>query len=160
MQVVMIKNERQYRITKAQLARFDQALEWLAAEHQPTVHPALRAAQVNALQSQRADLQAELTQYERLRAGSDRRFDLDSFDQFAQALIKARIASGLTQRELADRLGLNERQIQRYEATDYASASLARVSEVVDALDIQVHETIVVAREGHGADTAPAHVDL
>lgn len=143
----MIKNERQYRITKAQVARFDQALERLSTEDQAPMHPALRAAQKDALQSQRADLGAELTEYDRLRAGRDQRFDLDSFDQFAQALIKARIASGLTQRELAERLGINERQIQRYEATDYASASLSRVAEIIDALDIQVRELFVVSRQ-------------
>ena len=49
-------------------------------------------------------------------------------------LIKARIARGLSQKDLADRIGLKEQQIQRYEATDYASASLARIKEVVSAL--------------------------
>jgi HTH-type transcriptional regulator/antitoxin HipB len=33
------------------------------------------------------------------------------------ALIEARIAAGLTQKALADRLGVAEQQIQRYEAT-------------------------------------------
>ena len=32
------------------------------------------------------------------------------------------------------RLGLKEQQIQRYEATDYASASLTRTREVAGAL--------------------------
>lgn len=58
-------------------------------------------------------------------------------------LIKGRIAAGLTQRQLADRLGLKEQQMQRYEATDYASASLARVSEVIAALGIEVKEAVV-----------------
>ena len=55
-------------------------------------------------------------------------------NELATVLIKARVAQGLSQRDLAERLGLKEQQIQRYEATDYASASLARIKEVVSAL--------------------------
>ena len=62
---------------------------------------------------------------------------LDSLGTVAElpaTLIKARIARGLSQKDLADRIGLKEQQIQRYEATDYASASLARIKKVVSAL--------------------------
>ena len=54
--------------------------------------------------------------------------------------IKARIAQGLSQKDLAERLKLKEQQIQRYEATDYASASLNRIKEVVTALGIDIGE--------------------
>jgi len=54
------------------------------------------------------------------------------------ALIRARIARGLTQRELAERVGLAEQAIQRYEAGDYAGVSFARVVEIADALDVTV----------------------
>lgn len=60
--------------------------------------------------------------------------DVTSIERLPQNLIRARIASGLTQRELAARLGVKEQQIQRYEATNYASASLARVLEVARIL--------------------------
>ena len=59
---------------------------------------------------------------------------LTKLNDLPQALIRARIASGLSQRELAMRLGLKEQQIQRYEATKYASASLSRVIEVAQAI--------------------------
>ncbi|MFN0055014.1 MAG: helix-turn-helix domain-containing protein [Planctomycetales bacterium] len=58
------------------------------------------------------------------------------------ALVKARIATGLSQRALAKRLGLKEQQIQRYEATDFQSASLSRLQEIVRALGIEVREQI------------------
>lgn len=45
----------------------------------------------------------------------------------ATSQAQGRIAAGLSQKELSERLGLKERQIQRYEATDYASANLTRV---------------------------------
>ena len=40
--------------------------------------------------------------------------------RIADALISARIARGMTQRQLASLVGLKEQQIQRYEARDYA----------------------------------------
>lgn len=49
---------------------------------------------------------------------------------------RARIASGLTQAEPARRVGIHENQIQKYEATDYQQASLARLRQVEAALPI------------------------
>ena len=43
---------------------------------------------------------------------------------------------GFSQKDLAQRLGLKEQQIQRYEATGYASASLARIQEIIEALGV------------------------
>ena len=63
---------------------------------------------------------------------------LDSFESLPRALVQARIAAGLSQKELAQRLGLKEQQIQRYEATGYASASLTKITEVIEALDIKI----------------------
>ena len=65
-----------------------------------------------------------------------------SFDELPKALVQARIARGWTQKDLADRLGLNEQKIQDYEATDYQRASLARLREVVRALEIEIREEV------------------
>ncbi len=54
-----------------------------------------------------------------------------------EALIDDRKKRGLTQRELAERLGIKEQQIQRYEATRYQSASLKRIVEVAEAMHCQ-----------------------
>ena len=59
---------------------------------------------------------------------------LAAVDELPTVLIKARISQGLSQKDLAERIGLKEQQIQRYEATDYASASLSRIKEVANAL--------------------------
>ena len=138
----MIKNERQYRITKAQAQKFQLALTQLQSNTANSTPLRLRQAEQDALESQWQSLQAEINDYEALLNGRQKSFSLDSFDALPTALIKARIASGLTQRELAGRLGLKEQQIQRYEATEYASASLSRVSAVIQALNIQVREEI------------------
>ena len=132
----MIKNERQYRLTKAQADRFSQTLESLRQRSGKTegVHPLIVKAQENALASQIADLRSELREYESLKAGGFQLNELRVVADLPAILIKARIAQGLSQKDLAKRLGLKEQQIQRYEATDYASASLTRIRRVVSAL--------------------------
>lgn len=147
----MIKNERQYKITRAQAGRLKKAIGTarqreggVDGEGGPTipgvvaesraeymaVHPLIAKAQEDAMNSQLADLEGELKEYEALKAGG---FDWDSLKALAdipKLLIQARICMGLSQRELAERLGVKEQQIQRYEATDYAQASLTRMREV------------------------------
>jgi HTH-type transcriptional regulator/antitoxin HigA len=64
----------------------------------------------------------------------------------AEALVKARIARGWTQRRLSDELGVAEQQVQRYEATGYVAASLARLADVADALGVTITETVTLGR--------------
>ena len=139
----MITNERQYRITKAEAERFEQAL---ARDEEPDaqLHPRLRQAMREGLESQLQELREQLAEYERLRSGRVTVLELDSLDQLPEALIRGRIASGLTQKELAARLGLKEQQVQRYEATRYSSASLKRVQDVADALGVKIHERVLL----------------
>lgn len=145
----MIKNERQYRITKAQLAKFERALEQLAQGPfgGKQMHPLLQKAQEDALRSQMVDLRAQIEEYEVLRSRQHAVLELASFEDLPRVLIQARIAAGINQKELAARLGLKEQQIQRYEATEYASASLVRVTEVVRALGLKVREEIILPRK-------------
>ncbi len=139
----MIKNEREYRITKAQALKFEQALSQLSGPGEGAqLHPLVKKAQVDAVWSQLEELKEELAEYELLRSGGCSVLSLDSLGELPKALIRARIAAGLTQRELAGRLGLKEQQIQRYEATEYASADFARLNEVARALGVQVREDL------------------
>src|ERR1022692_3442428 len=126
----MIKNDRQYRITKAQTGRFSKAIQESKASPKGNVHPLLRKAQIDAMESQLGDLQREIEEYEALRSGRRKVATLDSLEKLSTTLIQARIAAGLSQAELGSRLGLKPQQIQRYEATDYQSASLERVNEI------------------------------
>lgn len=150
--MIMIKNERQYRITKTQAQLFEQALAQLLggldgqSSGDGSLHPLLRKAQEDALQSQLEDLRRQLAEYEGLASGVQKTFVSHSFDDFPNALIRARIAAGLSQKELAERLGLKEQQVQRYEATGYSSASLERVKAVIRALGVTVKEEVSLAR--------------
>ncbi len=51
-------------------------------------------------------------------------------------LVAARIARGLSQRELAERVGVHQQQIARWEKERYACVSLARLSRVAEELGV------------------------
>lgn len=146
----MIRNEHQYRNTLRQRHTLAESLdELLAAAEAPfdlaspapdPVHDRdafVRDLQITSVIGQLADLDVQLHEYERLRAGDMVTTAVRSLDDLPDALVRARVATGLSQKDLAARLGLKEQQIQRYEADRYASASLSRLREVIEALDIQ-----------------------
>ena len=137
----MIKNERQYRITQSWAAKFRASLDELTTKQRPkNVHSKMWKAQKAGVRSQLRDLEAELREYESLKSGSHKTLELDSLDALPRVLIQARIAAGLTQEELASRLSLKPQQIQRYEANDYQTASLARLLEIARVLNLRVRD--------------------
>lgn len=145
----MIKNEKQYRITKAQARRFEEALAELARQERPSnITPRLWQAQRDAAESQLKELQGQIDAYERLHMGKSKELVLEAVEDLPKTLIRARIASGMTQEGLAHRLGVKTQQIQRYEATEYESASFARVLKVVQALGLRMPKPARLVRNG------------
>src|SRR5207249_4433615 len=98
----------------------------------------------DAIASQLQDLRAELREFDELRAGVVREIRAASLDELPAALIRARIARGMSQRDLAERIDVKEQQIQKYEATGYAGASLGRLQEVVRALGVELQEAMIL----------------
>lgn len=140
----MIKNERQYKTTKDRAARLASALSF-ALEHpeeRDHLDPILRSAEEASIRTILHDLRTELREYEELSEGRRKIFRCTSFLDLPSALIKARIASELTQQQLAERLGVKKQQVQHYEATKFAGASFARLVQIMEALDLNVEMTI------------------
>jgi ribosome-binding protein aMBF1 (putative translation factor) len=153
----MIANDLQYRVTQKAARDFEESLSRLDADAQDRpewIRRAMRAA----MESQLADLRDELAEYDALRTGKVRVLEFDSLGQLPDALIQGRIAAGLSQKELAARLGLREQQVQRYESRRYAGASLERIQAVADALGMQIQErvTLPVGRSTHDEHTIPS----
>lgn len=146
----MIKNERQYRITKAEAEKFGRLIGELEQEPKDALSmpDAIRAAEISGLRSQLADLNAELAEYDDLRNGNDILLEVGSLNEMPQVLVKARIAAGLSQKDLAARLELKEQQIQKYEATDYAGASVSRLMQVAEALNLNIRKDVFLPAVG------------
>lgn len=152
----MIKNEKQYRITKAQARRFEGAIAELAHRDRPAdITPRLWQAQRDAAESQLRDLREQIDAYERLHMGNGDELLLESVEDLPKTLIRARIAAGMTQEGLAHRLGLKTQQVQRYEATDYETASFARIRKVVEALGLRLPTPARLTHGGHQRSRSP-----
>ena len=132
----MIFSDRQHAVSKEQIAKLSDALSKVRADTQK--HDRLRNIETKALKSQIADIEQEIADYELLKSGSIAFAESYALSDLPRGLIQARIAQGLSQTDLADRLNMKPQQIQRYEATDYMSASLSRLIEVASALNVRV----------------------
>jgi HTH-type transcriptional regulator / antitoxin HigA len=137
--LAMITNERQYRLTKAQAEKFRLAIEAFDAKSALAsgFDPLIVRAQLNALESQHEELLEQIAEYERIKSAPTKQLTAETLEELPEVLIKARIARKLSQKDLAQRLGMKEQQIQRYEAERYQSASLRRLTEIAKGLEIR-----------------------
>lgn len=146
----MITNERQLQIARRDIERFQAALAGDMAE--ADIDPAILQAQRDAAEAQARELLSDIDDYLRLRGGGVRTFRITELSELPRALISCRIASGMTQKDLADRLSLKEQQIQRYETQGYQGASFSRIADVADAVGVEVPGELRLA----GADSPEA----
>lgn len=140
----MIKNDKQYQVTKSRLHDFKESL--LALE-KDEIDPFLKELHVGALKSQIEQFEKQIFEYELLKEGSTTYVTVEDLSHLHEALIKARIAKKMTQAELAKSLELKEQQIQRYEGSDYATASMSRIIEVSQALGLKIEKFKIKVKE-------------
>jgi HTH-type transcriptional regulator / antitoxin HipB len=114
----------------------------------PNLHPRQVIGWTNSYNLTINKLQQELAEYERLKSGNVLTFGLDSLNDLPTTLIKARIAAGMTQKDLADKIGVREQQIQRYEASLYSSASFDRLRSIAAALNIEIAQAVMQVKQG------------
>lgn len=157
----MISNERQYKTSKRQLVRLRQAIRDfdLAAVAEQVGSSVLATAELQALRSEEEVVSSQIAEYEELRSGAVTKLTASSLEEIPRILIQARIAQQLTQRELAERIGLKAQQVQRYESSEYRSASLQRLFQIARALELSISR-IAEFRPGLAVPAeAPAALD-
>jgi len=87
-------------------------------------------------------LEDELREYEHLKSGELKLPQVKRLDQIAPFVSKLRIAKGVSQTELARRLGVSKQLISRYEESDYQTVAIARLQEILDAIGIKTVVTL------------------
>jgi ribosome-binding protein aMBF1 (putative translation factor) len=135
----MIKNEREYKISKSWVRKFEASLEAAKARKPKDKNDAERfRVRVDGIQSQLEELQEDLAAYEALKEGKTQTFVVHTLSELPEVLIKARVARGLTHKELGEKLGVSEKQVQRDEANEYATAGFHRLIGVAEVLGVKL----------------------
>ena len=140
----MIQNEHQYKVTQNKLKDLEQALAELF-QIKDTLHLRKFSSRKNGLQITIDSLKKEIEEYDALKQERTP-IKIASIQELPLALIKARIAMGMTQKELAEKMGVKEQQVQRDEANQYSSAGFQRIAAVVVALNINIQETHILLK--------------
>jgi DNA-binding XRE family transcriptional regulator len=137
----MIRNDREYREAVERIEQERQRLETQRAELE---RMGLDESQIkramDPMRSFHAQLVEEVGGYERLKRGQ---FDeIPNLRGLGPLLVALRIARGLTQRQLAQRLGVHETQVSRDERNEYHGVTLQRAGRILDALNARVRSTV------------------
>ena len=145
----MIYSDKQYRISSGELTKLKDALN--VAQMRETDQEWLKIAEIDALKSQIEEIKAELAHYDLLKAGQITFAKSFALESLPSILIQARIASGMSQTDLAKALGLKPQQIQRDEASNYMGASLAKLIEISRLLGVHIEELFETDQEMRGS---------
>jgi HTH-type transcriptional regulator / antitoxin HipB len=132
----MIQNEHQYKVTQGAIKDLQKVLA-TALEHSGTMHPDQFEGIQHSFQTQIDRMEAELQEYDDLKAGKVE-ITMGAIEDLPKVLIQKRISLGMTQKELAEKLGIKEQMVQRYESNGYESISYHRLTEVWNALNTAI----------------------
>jgi transcriptional regulator with XRE-family HTH domain len=135
----MIKNSKQYNVAKNRFNDLNNELNTINKEIEDRNSAAYLLA-ASGLRGLIDELVIDIEEYESLtnENKNSHRITVKNIEDLPNALIKARLAKNLSQSDLAKLLGLEQQQIQRYEATEYESASWTRIINIILALDINI----------------------
>lgn len=158
----MISNEKEYRSTKVALAGFETALMQydVLQAIEIGIDPMIARAQRSSFERQAAELRDQLVAYEALREGKVRELEVHSVSEIGKGLVEARLAKGLTQRELANLAGLQEQQVQKYEKEHYGSASLSRLAHIASTIGFDFVAKLTMTGSTPSADEIPGGLTL
>ena len=134
----MIKSDAQRERTAAQIEGFRQAL----AKAEREIAGKRAAAVRGSYEGMIRQLEDDMREYDELKSGALTLPNVDRLYQVAPFVAKIRIARGVSQTELARRLGVSKQVISRYEETEYQTVSIGRLQEILDAIGIKMLVTL------------------
>jgi DNA-binding Xre family transcriptional regulator len=137
----MIRTEREYEEARRRLQETrgfaEQQRASLESAGLSLEHVDLAMSPTDALLDQ---TKGEIAWYERARRGEIH--PVPKLTDIGLTLIALRLAKGLTQRQLAERLGINEAQVSKDERNEYHGISVERAQRILDALEGSVTLTV------------------
>lgn len=132
----MIKNEKQYKISKKLLSEINENIANLKKD--TTQHPLkIKLLLASALNMQK-EVEQDILLYETLKTNKGALLKERLFSDLPSILIEYKIKSGLTQKEFAAQLGIKEQQLQRYEADNFKSVTFKNLHRFLEAIGLEL----------------------
>jgi transcriptional regulator with XRE-family HTH domain len=143
----MIKNNQQYEYSKECANKFKYSIDLMDKDEEYKNNDFQRwELNRSALQSHFDKLIQEINEYEILINCSKNqpiKVKVENFNKLPDTLMKARIAANMTQKELADILGLDETRIKLYEERNYRQATFNEILEISTVLGVEFVDAFV-----------------
>lgn len=134
----MVKSEQERAVTLDCIRRFEESVRYLSSTVDDDDQPTIRRTELGGMLGTIRTLKAELAEYDDLKAGRKKVQPAASFADLPRLLIQTRIALGVSQQELAQRIGVEEEQMELYEEYNYDGAKFGLISKVIDALRLNL----------------------
>jgi len=95
---------------------------------------------LDPMRSFHEQLREEVESYERLRRGDI--VEMENLSGLGQLLVMLRIARKMSQKELAEKLGVDPSQVSRDERNEYRGVTLERAMRILDALGARIRTKV------------------
>jgi len=133
----MIKNDRQYEYTKGKLHEFEEDLKTVRKKYSSDKNKVtlLGKGYVEHI----AQLKAEIKEYKNMKKSSLPKI-LRACDpaEISHQLVRLRLARGLTQAELAARIGCKQADISRMEREEYSGYTISQLEKIAASLNAKI----------------------
>ncbi len=133
----MIRNETEY---KEALKRLAEDQKFLEAQEKHFKNAGYSGEKLEfalaPTQTFHQQLREEVQAYEKLKRGEIG--DFYNLEGVGRTLVALRIARGLTQKDLSERLAVHETQVSRDERNEYRGVTVEKVTKILNALNVKI----------------------
>lgn len=132
----MIINEKQYMVSKSKVAKCNEAIDRINSRKDKS--PYMKQILATSLEMFRDDILQEIREYETLKKNKQAYLKERLISDLPGMLTEYKIKAGLTQKEFAQKLGIKEQQLQRYEANSFTNVTFNSLIKYFNLLGLEV----------------------
>lgn len=138
----MIKNDRQLKITKQRLNELKEGLERIGKKYSSDKKKCEFLSKGYLLHIEQ--LKNEITEYEKMKKSPlPKVLRAHDLDEISRQLVRLRLARGLTQAELAARIGCKQADVSRLEREDYQGYTIGQLKKIAANLDAEIEIDLI-----------------
>ncbi|MFP7176472.1 helix-turn-helix domain-containing protein [Priestia filamentosa] len=139
----MIRNDKELEISQKSLSEFISTTKNIDKEDSlKQLSPRKQEIYLKALHGEIENLSIQIEEYEELKKGNIKAVELQDATELPTVLIKYRIARGLSESSLADKLGMKESELIEHEENLFVDADPELIKKIVHILKVNIPSTL------------------